>query len=321
VRAQIGAHYTDPDKIMMIVEPVILRPLRAEWDSIKAQIIPLAEKASGIVPRSQSPGDRRAADTASRKLRSQAMELRDKFLHRLTNIRILDPACGSGNFLYLALQSVKDLENRVVLECEALDLSPKALEVGPEIVHGIEINPFAAELARTTIWIGDIQWRRRNGIYSEPPPILRKLEAIERRDALITKRPDGSLVEADWPPAEFIVGNPPFLGSRKMKPELGVSYVKSLRKIYKNKVANGADLVCYWIAKSWAATNAGTSARVGLVATNSIGGGASRQVLDSNQTSRHVRKVPLNEPDSCTAAGNSFIRSLRRRGRVTIGES
>lgn len=114
-RAQIGAHYTDPEKIMMIVEPVILRPLRAEWERIKAQIIPLAEKASGIVPRSQSPGDRRAADTASRKLRSQAMELRDAFLHRLLNVRILDPACGSGNFLYLALQGVKDLENRVVL--------------------------------------------------------------------------------------------------------------------------------------------------------------------------------------------------------------
>ncbi|MDX6462541.1 MAG: hypothetical protein QOE55_6238 [Acidobacteriaceae bacterium] len=118
-------------------------------------------------------------------------------------IGILDPACGSGNFLYLALQGVKDLENRVVLECEALELSPRALEVGPEIVHGIEINPFAAELARTTIWIGDIQWRRRNGIYSEPPPILRKLDAIECRDALMTKRSDGSFVEADWPAAEF----------------------------------------------------------------------------------------------------------------------
>jgi len=145
-RAQIGAHYTDSDKIMMIVEPVILHPLRTEWERVKAQIIPLAEKASGIVPRSQSPGDRRAADVASRKLRSAATELRDKFLHRLVKLRILDPACGSGNFLYLALQGVKDLENRVVLECEALDLSPKALAVGPEIVHGLEINPFAAEL-------------------------------------------------------------------------------------------------------------------------------------------------------------------------------
>lgn len=124
-RAQIGAHYTDPEKIMMIIEPVILRPLQAEWERVKTAIIPIAEKASGIIPRSQSPGDRRAADTASRKLRSKAMELRDAFLHRLATLRILDPACGSGNFLYLALQGIKDLENRVVLECEAMDLAPR----------------------------------------------------------------------------------------------------------------------------------------------------------------------------------------------------
>jgi type II restriction/modification system DNA methylase subunit YeeA len=93
--------------------------------------------------------------------------LREKFLDRLASIRILDPACGSGNFLYLALQGVKDLENRVVLECEAMGLPPRALSVDPEIVHGIEINPLAAELARTTIWM-------RNGIYSRSNPILRK---------------------------------------------------------------------------------------------------------------------------------------------------
>ncbi|WP_197687909.1 class I SAM-dependent DNA methyltransferase [Bradyrhizobium erythrophlei] len=265
---------------MMIVEPVILRPLRAEWESIKAQIIPLAEKASGIVPRSQSPGDRRAADTASRKLRSQAMELRDAFLHRLANIRILDPACGSGNFLYLALQGVKDLENRAVLECEALELSPRALEVGPEIVHGIEINPFAAELARTTIWIGDIQWRRRNGIYSEPPPILRKLDAIECRDALITKRSEGSFVEAGWPAAEFIVGNPPFLGDKFMRESLGGDYTETLREIYLGRVPGGADLVCYWFDKAEKQLCSEAALRVGLVSTNSIRGGANRAVLD-----------------------------------------
>jgi type II restriction/modification system DNA methylase subunit YeeA len=279
-RTQIGAHYTDPDKIMMIVEPVILRPLRMEWEKTKSQIFPLAEKAAGIVPRSQSPGDRRAADNASRKLRSQAMELRDAFLHRLANIRILDPACGSGNFLYLALQGVKDLENRVVLECEALELSPRALEVGPEIVHGIEINPFAAELARTTIWIGDIQWRRRNGIYSESPPILRKLEAIECRDALMTKLCDGSLVDADWPSAEFIIGNPPFLGGKLMRSGLGDDYVDCLLAVYRDRVAGEADLVVYWFEKTRALMRDGNATRVGFVSTNSIRGGANRRVLE-----------------------------------------
>jgi hypothetical protein len=207
-------------------------------------------------------------------------EVRSRYLERLRTLSILDPACGSGNFLYLALQGVKDIENRANLECESLGLPPRANVVGPEILHGIEINRFAAELARTTIWIGDIQWRRRNAIHSEPPPILRKLDAIECRDALMTIKEDGSFVEAAWPAVEFIVGNPPFLGSRKMKPALGEAYVRALRKIYENGVPAGADLVCYWFAKSWSAVAAGISAGAGLVATNSIGGGTSRKVLE-----------------------------------------
>lgn len=275
-RAQIGAHYTDPEKIMMIVEPVVLNPLRAEWETVKAAIAPIAEKASGTIPRTQSPGDRRAADAASRKLRSRATELRDDFLDRLAKLRILDPACGSGNFLYLALQGVKDLENRVVLECEALGLSPKALVVGPEILHGIEINKFAAELARTTIWIGDIQWRRRNGIYSEPPPILRKLDAIERRDAILN--PDGS--ESSWPDADFLVGNPPFLGDKKIAGKLDGAYVDALRATYSGRVGGNADLVCYWFDKARLQLERGRLQRAGLVATNSIRRGANRKVLD-----------------------------------------
>ncbi|NLS69343.1 class I SAM-dependent DNA methyltransferase [Bradyrhizobium brasilense] len=279
-RAQIGAHYTDPEKISMIIEPVILRPLRDEWEAVKASIAPIAEKASGIIPRSQSPGDRRSADQATRKLRSKAMELRDAFLHRLATVRILDPACGSGNFLYLALQGIKDLENRVVLECEAMDLQPKALQVGPEIVHGIEINPFAAELARTTIWIGDIQWRRRNGIYSEPPPILRKLDTIECRDAIIAQGPDGAPIEAEWPPAEFIVGNPPFLGAKWMLDDLGEQETEHLRLVYESRVPTTSDLVVYWFEKARASLASAASERAGFVATNMIRGVGNRKIME-----------------------------------------
>src|SRR5436305_11467053 len=136
------------------------------------------------------------AKTARRMAPQEAAEeTRSRYLERLRNLTILDPACGSGNFLYLALQAVKDLELKANLECEALGLAPRGPVVGPEIVHGIEINPLAAELARTTIWIGDIQWRIRNGIDANPQPILRKLDTIECRDALITKKPDGSFIE------------------------------------------------------------------------------------------------------------------------------
>ena len=119
----------------------------------------------------QSAHDKKIASA-----RVKAEALRDAFIDWLTRLRILDPACGSGNFLYLALQGVKDIEYHAINDCETLGLSRPATRVGPEILHGIEINPFAAELARTTIWIGDIQWSIKNAIYCRPQPILRKLD-------------------------------------------------------------------------------------------------------------------------------------------------
>lgn len=180
-RAQIGAHYTDEDKITKLIEPVILRPLREEWIVAKTAIEDL------LAGRKQPP--MRTKERRRETKKEAAEEIRSQYLERLANLRILDPACGSGNFLYLALQGVKDLENKVNLECEMLGLASRLPFIGPEILHGIEINPLAAELARTTIWISDIQWRLRNGIHSKPKPILRKLDAIECRDALLATSP------------------------------------------------------------------------------------------------------------------------------------
>ena len=212
-RAQIGAHYTDPTKIKMIVEPVVLRPLRAEWETVRTEIeaimapVNAPKEASG---KGASAALKKRFQTA----RMKAEAKRDAFLDRLSGLRILDPACGSGNFLYLALQGVKDIEWRAILDGESLGLGMAVPRVGPEILHGIEINPFAAELARTTIWIGDIQWRVKNAIPHHPRPILRKLDAIECRDALLTPDGRGGFVEAEWPEADCIVGNPPFLGGK-----------------------------------------------------------------------------------------------------------
>ena len=127
-------------------------------------------------------------------------------------MRVLDPACGSGNFLYLALQGLKDLERRAIVEAVDMGLAMRVVHCGPHNVKGIEINPYAAELARTSIWIGNIQWLRRNGFEARKEPVLEDLQAIECRDALVTQRADGTFEEAQWPEAEFIVGNPPFLG-------------------------------------------------------------------------------------------------------------
>jgi type II restriction/modification system DNA methylase subunit YeeA len=291
-RAQIGAHYTDEDKIRKLIEPVILRPLRSEWTVVKHEI-------ESLLLGAQKPALRKTKPLRRMTAREAAEETRSRFTDRLANIRILDPACGSGNFLYLALQGVKDIENSANLECEALGLNPRLPLVGPEILKGIEINPLAAELARTTIWIGDIQWRIRNGIYARPEPILRKLDAIENRDALIsvapllvhaehstpTKHHSKAPIlhqagEAKWPPAEFIVGNPPFLGVRMMRAGLGDAAVEHLFEVYDGRVSREADLVCYWFEKARAALKERQTTRVGLVATNSIRGGANRRVVD-----------------------------------------
>lgn len=289
-RAQIGAHYTDPEKIMRLVDPVILRPLRREWEQARQEIVELLNGNRKPPMRSQQ----------SRRMTREeaAAEMRSQFTERLRKLRILDPACGSGNFLYLALQGVKDIEHRANLDCEMLGLPAQLPLVGPEILRGIEINTMAAELARTTIWIGDIQWQIKNGIRSKSIPILRKLEAIERRDALVRQADDADAVrdtqgdllvalqipsgnaEAEWPEAEFIVGNPPFLGVRLMRQALGDPTVERLFEVYDGRVSREADLVCYWVEKSRAAVAVDRTRRVGLVTTNSIRGGANRKVLD-----------------------------------------
>lgn len=248
-RAQIGAHYTDPAKIMQIVEPVVMRPLRAEWEDARGRIE--AYLAGTVLPPMVDvPGSAGRKPARRRQTPLQAAEaVRDVFIERLCTLSILDPACGSGNFLYLALQAVKDLEWKALLECETLGLPRPLPRVSPRILHGIEINPLAAELARTVIWIGDIQWGIANGLSHRPEPILEKLDSIECRDALVDGR-DAPAIEALWPPAEFIVGNPPFLGGKKLRSGLGDETVETLFKVFDGKVPREADLVTYWFEKA-----------------------------------------------------------------------
>lgn len=189
---------------------------------------------------------------------------------------MLDPACGSGNFLYLSLQALKDLEHRAGLDAETFGVAREFPTVGPQQVKGIELNSFAAELARVTIWIGEIQWMRRNGFDVSKRPILKPLDSIECKDAILA--PDGG--EPPWPEADAIIGNPPFLGGKLMRGYLGDAYVQAIFKLYRGWVPAEADLVCYWFAKSWSLVAAGHVERCGLVATNSIRGGANRRVLE-----------------------------------------
>ena len=264
-RSQLGAHYTDRDKIMRIIEPVVIRPWLADWETAKARIASSLERQA--TARSSAAQSRR---------RREAERLLGEFLKRLRAFTVLDPACGSGNFLYLALQALKDLEHRVQLEAEALGLPRAFPETGPANVKGIEINPYAAELARVSVWIGEIQWMRRNGFAGSRDPILKPLDTIECRDAVLS--PEGD--EPEWPAADVVVGNPPFLGVQRFRSVLGNAYTERLRAAYEGRVPGGADLVCFWFGKAGKLAAEGKIARAGLVSTNSIRGGANRVVLD-----------------------------------------
>jgi len=175
------------------------------------------------------------------------------------------------------LQALKDLEHQVSVEVEALGLQREFPQVGPETMLGIEINPYAAELARVSVWIGHIQWTRRHGYAAPSDPVLQLLDTIECRDAILTQ--DGKV--AEWPKVDVIVGNPPFLGDKAMVGVLGADEVDVLRRAYSGRVPGGADLVCFWFDKACEAVEQDAAIRVGLVATNSIRGGANRRVLDA----------------------------------------
>ena len=280
-RAELGAHYTDRDKIMRIVEPVVVRPLLAEWEQVKADMTAALDK----------PGAN-ASQAARNRARATAEGLYRGYLDRLRAFRVLDPACGSGNFLYLALRALKDLEHRAGLEAEVLGFQREFPRVGPENVLGLEVNPYAAELARVTAWIGEIQWMRRNGFDVPRQPILRPLGNIECRDAALG--PDGQ--QAEWPIADAIIGNPPFLGDKVMRGTLGDDYVAVLRAAYVDRVPGGADLVAYWVSNAWAKVAGGEAKRAGLVTTNSIRGGANRRVLDPIANANGLFEAWSDEP-------------------------
>lgn len=259
-RSQLGAHYTDPSTIERLIDPVVRRPLLAEWQ-------PCREAIAAALARSKRMGD---------KAYREALAAFAGFLERLREFRVLDPACGSGNFLYLGLKALKDVEHQAGLEAEALGLQRQIDVTGPHNMMGLEINEYAAELARVTVWIGELQWRIQHGYGFRLDPVLQPLDNIECRDALMNA--DGT--EAAWPAADVVVGNPPFVGDKKMRGELGADYTERLRALYTGRVSGGADLVCYWFEKARAQIDAGTLLRAGLVSTNSIRGGRNREVLD-----------------------------------------
>ncbi|MEP7287436.1 MAG: DNA methyltransferase [Chloroflexota bacterium] len=286
-RAQLGAHYTSEADIRLIVEPVLMQPLYRLWDEIRTEAEPLLQTylQTELAKLKQNTQD-------------QLIALHDRMMDRLGTTKVLDPACGSGNFLYVSLRAMKDLEARVRKTFEPLGL-PFRDVVTPRQLYGIEKDEFAAKLAQIVVWIGYLQWRYEDeGILrpfvktSSPHPralsnpVLKdkdnptEPDRIVCDDSILRYDAEGKPYEPEWPAVDVIMGNPPFLGGNRVRGELGDSYINSLFALYKDRVPAFADLVCYWFEKARVNLENGAAKRIGLIATNSIRGGTNRTVLD-----------------------------------------
>jgi len=274
-RSQLGAHFTGKDDIETLVNAVVMQPLRREWAESQQVVENLLTTGS----KNQKPG-KKLSPAIERKARGEAGSIIHQFLTRLQDVKVLDPACGSGNFLYVTLQKLKDLEKEAILYSTNKGLGSFLPMVGPWQLYAIEINPYAHDLAQMTVWIGWLQWIRFNGFGSPQDPILRPMEGNFRcMDAILDLTDPANPKEPEWPRVDFIVGNPPFLGNRMMPKELGEAYVSKLFNIFGKRLEGKPDLCCYWFEKARAHIEKGGCKRAGLLATQGIRGGTNRNVL------------------------------------------
>ncbi len=253
-RAQHGRHYTSRKDIETLVKPVVMTPLRRDWDVVKSEA--------------------RAVD------REEAATKIQGFLDRLGGVRILDPACGSGNFLYVVLNLLHGLEREVITWALDFGIDPPLPRVHPRQLLGIEIDEYAHQIASVVVWIGHIQNGARVGNVENRDPILDPLDNIDCRDAIIDDTGDEPR-PAEWPKVDFIVGNPPFLGNYMMRQELGDDYVEQVYEVWSDSVPSRADFCAYWFANATRCIVESRYVRVGLLATQNIRGGDSRPVLDT----------------------------------------
>jgi len=304
-RHKLGAHYTPRAYVERLVMPTLIEPLREQWGDIRG-----------------------AAETLLRQGKTdKALQEVQAFHYQLCQTRVLDPACGSANFLYVALEHMKRLEGEVLGFISELTqgqgvLESEGLTVDPHQFLGLEINPRAAQIAELVLWIGYLQWHYRlNDRLDLPEPILRDFKNIECRDALIeydSREPQlddggkpvtiwdgismkvspttGELIpdeagratvyryhnprRTEWPEAEYIIGNPPFIGASTMRRALGDGYVDAVRHVFKGVVPDSTDFVMYWWHIAAEKVRHSQAQRFGFITTNSLRQTFNRRVLE-----------------------------------------
>jgi len=237
-----------------------------------------------------------AAPTPQRRRNQQDrfMQVQGAFLDDLAAVRVLDPACGSGNFLYVAMGRLLELEKEVIRYGAEAGLPIGIPNIRPHQLLGLEIDPLARELAQVAIWIGYLQWMIANG-FGWKEPVLETLETIRLQDALLDFS-GGKVCETVWPKADFIVGNPPFLGSQKLRNELGSDYADSLFAIFSQRVPSGGDLCAYFFEKARIQIQSNQALRAGLLATQTIRSIFSRKVLERIKNSGDIFMAWSDEP-------------------------
>ncbi len=316
-RHKLGAHYTPRAYVERLVMPTIIDPLRNEWRSVYASAVQL-----------DSVGKAEAARQAVR-----------DFHHHLCEVRVLDPACGSGNFLYVTLEHMKRLEGEVLNTLREFgEKQLPLLTIDPHQFLGIEVNPRAAAITDLVLWIGYLQWHfRTRGKAELPEPILRDYHNIECRDAVLAwdavedvrdeqgqpvTRWDGRTTKphpvtgeevpdetarvieqryknprkADWPKCDFIVGNPPFIGNKRMISSLGAEYSVTLRNVH-DEVPESADYVMYWWDMAARSCLRGAINRFGFITTNSITQVFNRRVLEPHLAAEEPLSIIFAVPD------------------------
>ena len=267
-RHSLGAHYTPRRYVERLVLPTVIEPLRREW---------AAAQAASATRLDEGKGNKAVADAREEVL---------KFLRRLTSVKVLDPACGSGNFLYVTLEHLKRLEGEVLTALAQLGGSGR-LELGdgttvsPRQLLGLELNPRAAAIADVVLRIGYLQWHlRTHGLTELREPLLDDYQNIRQQDAVLGHNEDYSQTwPAEWPAADFIVGNPPFVGASRMRDALGDAYTLALRKTYAGQVTDSSDLVMFWWQRAAAEVQAGRAERFGFITTNSLKQTFNRRVM------------------------------------------
>jgi len=335
-RHRLGAHYTPRAYVERLVRPTIEDPLRSEWDSVRIAVETIrveAEKA-----------EKAKRPVVAKRKRAEAINAVRGFHKKLCELRVLDPACGSGNFLYVALHLFQQIESEIfemlVSFGETQDvLRLQDLRVTPAQFLGIEIKPWAKEITDLVLWIGYLQWHFRM-LGKKPPmfePVLHDYQNIENRDAIlaydaeellldergkpvtrwdgettkthpVTKKevPDETSTapvyryinprKAEWPKADFIIGNPPFVGTRRMRLTLGDGYVDALAKAIP-EVPENADYVMFWWNKAADLTHGEGHRRFGLITTNSISQTFNRVVLKRHLAASDRLSITFAIPD------------------------